>query len=60
MIGHNPSTPGGVGIGSGITVAFGDLAEAVRREDTIVLVPSEFDYEEVASGITRACERGVP
>lgn len=59
MIGHNPSTPGGVGIGSGITVAFGDLRKAVPGEDTIVLVPSDFDYEEVASGITRACERGV-
>lgn len=59
MIGHNPSTPGGVGIGSGVTVDFNDLQDVAPGVDTVVLVPSSIDYERAASGIRKAQDRGI-
>ena len=46
MIGHNPNTPGGIGIGVGETVIVDKLSEARPGKDVIVVVPNNisFDY----------------
>lgn len=49
MIGHNPNTPGGLGIGSGYTV---DLLQLLKQTDKqkeyIVLIPKTIDFEDAA------------
>lgn len=46
MIGHNPNTPGGIGIGVGETVVVDRLNETRPGKDVIVVIPSNisFDY----------------
>lgn len=46
MIGHNPNTPGGIGIGVGETVFVDKLNEVRSGKDVIVVIPSNisFDY----------------
>ncbi len=46
MIGHNPNTPGGIGIGVGETVIVDKLNQARPGKDVIVVVPNNisFDY----------------
>ncbi|MDO5067297.1 MAG: diol dehydratase reactivase subunit alpha [Propionibacteriaceae bacterium] len=53
MIGHNPSTPGGLGIGVGTTVAIDDLATA-EPGPCIVVVPESVPYDEVAARLNAA------
>jgi diol dehydratase reactivase alpha subunit len=60
MIGHNPATPGGVGIGVGTTVAIDALAGADPGEPAIVVVPAGWDFDDVAAELNAAGERGVP
>lgn len=48
MIGHNPSTPGGMGVGVGETILIGDLAQAQGGKDYIVVIPASVDFEEAA------------
>ncbi|MGL5513494.1 MAG: diol dehydratase reactivase subunit alpha, partial [Sporomusa sp.] len=50
MIGHNPSTPGGIGLGVGMTIAYHQLAGASPGDKVICLVPGGLDFEEVAHG----------
>jgi diol dehydratase reactivase alpha subunit len=59
MIGHNPSTPGGVGIGVGTTIAFATLPNTVPGESVIPVVEAENSFEIVASAIKRAIAAGV-
>lgn len=59
MIGHNPSTPGGVGVGQGETVAFDGLSNCAPGKACTVVVPGSVDYERAAAGIAAAMERGV-
>ncbi len=59
MIGHNPSTPGGLGVGVGRTVLLGDLPFVPQGAEVIAVVPSSFDYEEASSVINEAISRGV-
>jgi diol dehydratase reactivase alpha subunit len=59
MIGHNPGSPGGMGIGIGKTIHIKDLVSARRGEALIVVIPNQYDFE-VASGlISRALEAGI-
>ncbi|MCI5595159.1 MAG: diol dehydratase reactivase subunit alpha [Lachnospiraceae bacterium] len=46
MIGHNPNTPGGIGIGVGETALVDKLHEVRSGKDVIVVIPSNisFDY----------------
>lgn len=46
MIGHNPNTPGGIGIGVGHTVIIDQLSQTRLDKDVIVIIPSNisFDY----------------
>lgn len=48
MIGHNPSTPGGMGVGVGETILVTQLAAAAGGKDYIVVVPSSVDFEDAA------------
>lgn len=59
MIGHNPSTPGGIGVGVGVTITFERLRE-VRSGDAVVpVIPASVDYEHAAAGVAEAMNRGV-
>lgn len=61
MIGHNPSTPGGSGLGSGTTVPIDDLVEHTQVPDgpSIVVVPRGWDFDRVAAVLNAAVERGL-
>lgn len=45
MIGHNPSTPGGVGIGVGETISIENLKDATSEKDFIVVIPPEVNFD---------------
>lgn len=59
MIGHNPSTPGGVGVGVGITISFEALATQVAGVPVVPVIGSVVDYERAAQGVKSALDRGV-
>ncbi|MEW5958996.1 MAG: diol dehydratase reactivase subunit alpha, partial [Chloroflexota bacterium] len=59
MIGHNPNSPGGLGIGVGRTTHLRELVSTPRGEPIIVVVPRDYDFEVAASLISRAIENGV-
>lgn len=59
MIGHNPKTPGGVGLSSGLTVHIKDLRKCSPDEEVVVIVPKEYDFEEVARELNEAAAKGV-
>ena len=59
MIGHNPKTPGGVGLSSGFTVHIKDLRKCSPDEEVVVIVPKEYDFEEVARELNEAVAKGV-
>lgn len=59
MIGHNPETPGGVGLGVGTTVSFADLPSCAAEQDVICVVGAGIDFEDAAAGINAATARGV-
>lgn len=59
MIGHNPETPGGLGLGIGQTVAYGDLDSVAVGTACIPVIPRGVDFADAAAGINRALERGV-
>ncbi|MDG4664034.1 diol dehydratase reactivase subunit alpha [Mycobacterium sp. 236(2023)] len=59
MIGHDPRTPGGRGLGVGVIVDFASLAERTATEPVIALVPKGIDFEDAAAGIEAAVGRGV-
>ena len=59
MIGHNPASPGGLGLGVGRTLHIKDLASASRDGPVVVVVPREYDFEVAAAMISRALEAGI-
>ncbi|HST42870.1 MAG TPA: diol dehydratase reactivase subunit alpha [Conexibacter sp.] len=62
MIGHNPQTPGGEGLGVGVTIAFEALSQqqvAPGDEAVIVVIPASVDFEEAALVLNAAVARGV-
>ncbi|TWI56871.1 diol dehydratase reactivase subunit alpha [Halalkalibacter nanhaiisediminis] len=60
MIGHNPDTPGGAGLGVGQTIVIDQLNEGLDDQtDFIVVVPKSFDYEIVAFIINKAMKKGI-
>lgn len=59
MIGHNPSTPGGIGLGVGVTISYGELATAGAGAKIICVVPGGIDFEEAAKTLNQAIDRGV-
>lgn len=59
MIGHNPSTPGGAGLGIGKTIKIEDLDKAERGKDYLVLIGKETDFAAAAEQINRAVRKGI-
>lgn len=59
MIGHNPGSPGGVGIGVGQTIHIRDLDTIAAGQPVIVVIPKEYDFEFAASLIRRGLEDGL-
>lgn len=53
MIGHNPNTPGGVGIGVGTSMMITQLADMEEGSDVIVVIPSEVSFETAAQIINQ-------
>jgi diol dehydratase reactivase alpha subunit len=58
MIGHNPSTPGGIGLGIGETLLFQDLESFEKDKDYIVIVEEKFSFLEVARKMNDVFEKG--
>ncbi len=59
MIGHNPNSPGGLGIGVGLTTLLSDLVSVRRGDPVIVVIPKAYDFEVAASLINRAIDNGA-
>lgn len=59
MIGHNPETPGGIGLGVGTTVPFDRLSADHAGEPVICVIPSDVDFAEAARGINHATQYDV-
>ncbi|MDR2551579.1 MAG: diol dehydratase reactivase subunit alpha [Treponema sp.] len=59
LIGHNPHTPGGEGIGSGITIPIREIPGTGVGRDYITIIDGSVDYEEAAAVINDAVKRGV-
>lgn len=55
MIGHNPSTPGGIGVGIGKTVLLGSVQQEPQGEDIIAVIPKTIHFENAAEMIN-ACK----
>ncbi|MBZ9686046.1 diol dehydratase reactivase subunit alpha [Clostridium estertheticum] len=51
MIGHNPSTPGGTGLGIGELIRIDKLDRMQKEKSYIVVIPESVDYEIAASAI---------
>ena len=58
MIGHNPSTPGGVGLGVGYTINIRNLERCDNKKPLIVIVPKEVDFIKTAELINEALKIG--
>jgi len=59
MIGHNPETPGGIGLGVGTTVPFDRLSSNHAGERVICVIPGDVDFADAAGAINRAVRHGV-
>ena len=59
MIGHNPSTPGGLGLGLGTTVPLERLHDASRINPWIAVIPGTVEFRDAAAQINRARSAGV-
>ena len=57
MIGHNPATPGGLGIGVGTTILLADLERGTPGVPYIVVADRTYTFEDVASRINTAATR---
>lgn len=57
MIGHNPATPGGLGIGVGHTIKLADLDTASAEHPYIVVADKSLAYDGIARAINTAANR---
>ncbi|MBJ7221568.1 MULTISPECIES: diol dehydratase reactivase subunit alpha [unclassified Brenneria] len=58
MIGHNPKTPGGLGLGVGLTIGIGDLMTRDPAQPYILVVPAAVDFADVAAIVNAASGAG--
>ena len=54
VIGHNPSTPGGTGIGVGTSVLVTELSKIREARDVIVIVPNKVRFAQAAALMNQA------
>ncbi len=59
MIGHNPNTPSGVGVGTGTTVLIKDLDKCEINQDYIVVIDKTYDFTRSAQIINYAFENNI-
>lgn len=59
MIGHNPSTPGGLGLGVGVTASIHELRGVSNDSSIIVVVDESVDFNRAAAMINEATGRGL-
>ena len=57
MIGHNPSTPGGIGVG--VSVLLNEIDDSFINKDVIALVPENIDFESAAFKINQLTSKGI-
>lgn len=53
MIGHNPSTPGGMGLGIGYTISIDRLHLASSNKKWIVVISDDFEFQKAAAVINQ-------
>ena len=58
IIGHNPNTPGGLGLGHGFTVELKNILTQDKTRNYIVIVSAATDFEEAAQLINDAISAG--
>ncbi|EBL6780162.1 propanediol dehydratase reactivase alpha subunit PduG [Salmonella enterica] len=58
MSGHNPKTPGGVGLGVGITITPEELLTRPADSPYILVVSSAFDFADIANVINASMRAG--
>ena len=59
MIGHNPKTPGGLGLGVGTTLRFEELEKSGKRDTPyILIIKKSFDFDDVARQINQFVASG--
>ncbi|EOK5196961.1 diol dehydratase reactivase subunit alpha [Escherichia coli] len=58
MIGHNPKTPGGVGLGVGLTITPQELLTRPADTPYILVVSSAFDFADIATMINASGRAG--
>jgi diol dehydratase reactivase alpha subunit len=59
MIGHNPSTPGGQGLGLGTTITLDMLQSAATDERWIAIVPGTVPFRTAAANLNTATSRNL-
>jgi diol dehydratase reactivase alpha subunit len=59
MIGHNPDTPGGVGIGSGRTILQSELSRCSQGEKVIPVIPNQVSFHDAAKQINNALKHDI-
>ncbi|MDT7600779.1 MAG: hypothetical protein QOK26_2856 [Pseudonocardiales bacterium] len=59
MIGHNPATPGGQGLGVGTTVSIESLASWDGGGPVVCVVPAGWDFDDVALTLNNAARAGL-
>lgn len=59
LIGHNPDTPGGLGIGIGETIRIQDIEKAEPGKKYIAVVSNEVDFIEASEIINHALDKGI-
>ncbi len=60
MIGHNPKTPGGVGLGVELTITPQELLTRPADTPYILVVSSAFDFADIATMINASVRAGYP
>jgi diol dehydratase reactivase alpha subunit len=60
MIGHNPSTPGGQGLGLGTTIKVDELETASPSGKWVAIIPENVEFRQAADLLNRAVSRGIP
>lgn len=59
MIGHNPDTPGGIGVGIGRTVFLDELQYLHSNEEVICIINKSVDFETAARKLNEALKNNI-
>jgi diol dehydratase reactivase alpha subunit len=59
MIGHNPDTPGGIGLGIGELININNIYRCTAGRDYIFIIPGDISYEKAAELLNLALRKGI-